>query len=146
MAPNDDTAPNSTGSTAEEPVSATWFDESALDASRPTGDPGIGAVVLAAGEGRRFEGGYKLLESVDGEPMIVRAVRPFVESCLPEVAVVVGCRRVSEVRRRRRAQFQKGYVRVGLIGREASLLEDGCEFALVHERHPQSQSTDITER
>lgn len=92
MAPNDDTGEKSSGPSANEGVSASWYEESALDASRPSGDLNVGAVVLAAGEGRRFEGGYKLLETVDGEPMIVRAVRPFVESCLSEVAVVVGYR------------------------------------------------------
>ncbi|MFB6110121.1 MAG: NTP transferase domain-containing protein [Halodesulfurarchaeum sp.] len=84
--------PNPTGRTDETAVSATWFDESILERSRPSGVPDVGAVVLAAGEGRRFEGGYKLLEPVDGEPMIVRAVGLLLESCLPEVTVVVGHR------------------------------------------------------
>lgn len=73
-------------------VSATWYEEEDLSDPGPETGAGVGGVVLAAGEGRRFDGPYKLLERVEGEPMIRRAVRPFLESCLDNVVVVVGHR------------------------------------------------------
>lgn len=50
----------------------------------------IGGVVLAAGPGERYEGPYKLLEEVDGTPMIRRAVSAMLDSEVDEVVVVLG--------------------------------------------------------
>lgn len=49
----------------------------------------VGCVVLAAGLGSRYTDGNKLLEEIDGEPIVRRAVRPFL-SVLDDVVVVVG--------------------------------------------------------
>lgn len=61
-----------------------------LGASTPLGDRRIGGVVLAAGPGERYEGPYKLLEDVDGTPMVRRAVSAMLDSEVDEVVVVVG--------------------------------------------------------
>lgn len=50
----------------------------------------VRGVLLAAGRGTRFEGGNKLLASIDGDPVVRRAARTLVESTLDEVLVVVG--------------------------------------------------------
>lgn len=50
----------------------------------------VGGVLLAAGRGTRFDGGNKLLATLDGDPVVRRAARTLVESSLDEVVVVVG--------------------------------------------------------
>lgn len=50
----------------------------------------VGGVLLAAGLGTRFEGGNKLLATLDGEPVVRRAARTLVDSSLDDVLVVVG--------------------------------------------------------
>lgn len=58
---------------------------------RSAGDSSVvGGVVLAAGEGSRFEGGNKLTATVDGTPIVRLAVEPLIESDLDDVVVVVG--------------------------------------------------------
>ena len=59
-----------------------------LDAFRESGTP-VAAVVLAAGQSRRM-GRAKQLEVVDGEPMVVRAVRTALQSDVAQVIVVTG--------------------------------------------------------
>ena len=59
-----------------------------LDAFRERGTP-VAAVVLAAGQSRRM-GRAKQLEVVDGEPMVVRAVRTALQSDVAQVIVVTG--------------------------------------------------------
>ena len=54
------------------------------------GDRTVGGVVLAAGPGERYDGSYKLLETVDGTPMIRRAVAAMTESRVADVVVIVG--------------------------------------------------------
>ncbi len=51
----------------------------------------IAAVVLAAGEGRRY-GGLKQLHPVDGVPMLERVLRAVAEAGIDERVVVVGAR------------------------------------------------------
>lgn len=58
--------------------------------SSPATDKTVGGVLLAAGPGERFDGPFKLLEDVDGTPMIRRAAASMVESDLAEVVAVVG--------------------------------------------------------
>ncbi|WP_415383373.1 nucleotidyltransferase family protein [Halosimplex sp. TS25] len=53
-------------------------------------DARVGGVVLAAGESSRFEAGNKLLEPVDGTPMVVRVATTVLESSLDDVVAVVG--------------------------------------------------------
>ncbi|MDS0300305.1 nucleotidyltransferase family protein [Halogeometricum sp. S1BR25-6] len=55
-----------------------------------TGDSLIGGVVLAAGRSTRFGESNKLLEAIDGTPLVTRAARTAVQSSLDEVAVVLG--------------------------------------------------------
>lgn len=50
----------------------------------------IGGVLLAAGPGERFEGPFKLLQPVEGEPMVRKAASALVESSLSAVVTVVG--------------------------------------------------------
>jgi CTP:molybdopterin cytidylyltransferase MocA len=51
----------------------------------------VAAVVLAAGDGSRFEGAVpKLLVPIDGVPMVVRAVRAALGAGLDETIVVAG--------------------------------------------------------
>lgn len=71
-------------------IDSTLLDASELTRRHPDPQTNVGAAVLAAGEGSRYEGPFKLLETVDGEPLIKRAVAPFVDSCLEDTVVVVG--------------------------------------------------------
>ena len=50
----------------------------------------IGAVVLAAGEGARLGGRAKALIEIDGEPLLLRALRVLSEVGVDEVVVVTG--------------------------------------------------------
>lgn len=47
-------------------------------------------VLLAAGTGSRFDGGNKLLATLDDEPVVTHAARTLTESNLDEVVAVVG--------------------------------------------------------
>lgn len=55
-----------------------------------TADVRVGGVVLAAGESSRFEAGNKLLEPVDGRPMVVCVAATACESSLDDIVAVVG--------------------------------------------------------
>jgi molybdenum cofactor cytidylyltransferase len=50
----------------------------------------IGGIVLAAGMGTRYDAGNKLLEAIDGEPIVHRAVRTFLDATIDSVVVVIG--------------------------------------------------------
>lgn len=50
----------------------------------------VGAALLAAGESKRFEGGNKLLASIDGTPIVRRAARSLLDAGLAEIVVIVG--------------------------------------------------------
>jgi molybdenum cofactor cytidylyltransferase len=50
----------------------------------------VGGVVLAAGMGTRYDAGNKLLEAIDGEPIVRRAVRTFLDSAIDGSVVVIG--------------------------------------------------------
>jgi len=54
------------------------------------GGPRLGAVLLAAGESSRFEGGNKLLAPVEGTPIIRHAAATLQESCIEESTAIVG--------------------------------------------------------
>lgn len=57
------------------------------------GDPGevdVAGVLLAAGTSSRFGEANKLLATVDGEPLVRRAIEPLLSSDLSEVVAVVG--------------------------------------------------------
>ena len=50
------------------------------------------AVIQAAGKGSRFHADeYKLLSKIEGEPMIIRTLRPVLEAGFDEIIVVIGC-------------------------------------------------------
>lgn len=68
---------------------ATYVEASTVPADADPSGP-VGGVLLAAGRGTRFEGGNKLLATVDGEPVVRRAAWSLVDSSLAEVVVVVG--------------------------------------------------------
>lgn len=55
----------------------------------PAGRPRVAAVVLAAGAGRRMRGADKLLETVDGEPVLARVARAAEASHADETVVVL---------------------------------------------------------
>lgn len=58
----------------------------------------VGAVVLAAGGGTRYQGhGYKLLVEFRGRPLVTWAVQAAADAALDEVAVVVGAVDLGEV-------------------------------------------------
>lgn len=61
----------------------------AVDQDDVGGEP-IAGLVLAAGEGTRFGADNKLLASVGGEPVVVRAVRTLLAADIGPVTVVVG--------------------------------------------------------
>ena len=82
----------------------------------------LGAVLMAAGVGRRF-GGNKLLHPVDGMPMVERAFaaapaeffnRACVVSCYPDILVLAGARGYLPVPNPDAAQGQSASVRLGL--------------------------------
>lgn len=50
----------------------------------------FGAIILAAGLSRRMGTVNKLLIDIDGEPMIRRSVRPYLNICDGEIVVVTG--------------------------------------------------------
>ena len=54
----------------------------------PYGSDTVAAVLLAAGASRRF-GGPKMLAELDGEPLVRRAARSFLDAGFAEVVVVV---------------------------------------------------------
>lgn len=62
------------------------------DGVEPSGsdDVRIGAILLAAGESRRFGDENKLLATLEGEPLVRRAARTLVAADLAGVGVVVG--------------------------------------------------------
>ncbi|MCS0496009.1 molybdopterin-binding/glycosyltransferase family 2 protein [Ancylobacter sp. MQZ15Z-1] len=64
----------------------------------PDGSEGIGVVVLAAGRGTRMPHAYKLTATVNGEPLVRRAVRAALASKQRPVVVVTG-HEAEEVRR-----------------------------------------------
>lgn len=57
---------------------------------KSTGQPRVAGIVLAAGSSSRYGDPNKLLETVDGQPLIRRSVLPYVHSKLDSVLVVVG--------------------------------------------------------
>ncbi|MFB6196376.1 MAG: NTP transferase domain-containing protein [Haloplanus sp.] len=56
----------------------------------PTRDARVAGVVLAAGTSTRFGDDNKLLADVDGQPLVRRAVAPFLDAAIDPVVVVVG--------------------------------------------------------
>lgn len=50
----------------------------------------VGGVLLAAGEGTRFEGGNKLLAEVEGTPIVRRAAKTLCRSSVDDIVAVVG--------------------------------------------------------
>lgn len=53
-------------------------------------DETVGGVVLAAGESTRFESGNKLLEPVDGAPLIRHVATTASESALDDIVAILG--------------------------------------------------------
>lgn len=53
-------------------------------------DGPVGGIVLAAGTGTRFDGENKLTKTLDGEPVVRRAVHSLVDSNVTDIIVVVG--------------------------------------------------------
>jgi molybdenum cofactor cytidylyltransferase len=58
--------------------------------SRPAGAPNVAALVLAAGQSSRMGGSNKLLQEVDGVPMVLRAVNAALASKAATATVVLG--------------------------------------------------------
>ena len=56
----------------------------------PPPEPRIEALVLAAGGSSRMEGRFKLLEPLDGRPLVTHAVQAALDSRASRVTVVVG--------------------------------------------------------
>jgi molybdenum cofactor cytidylyltransferase len=74
------------------PLPRAQVDAAAAEAAdaAPPAEPRIGAVVLAAGQSRRMGDRNKLLETVDGVPMVARTVDAALESRAEPVVVVTG--------------------------------------------------------
>lgn len=73
---------------------------SAAQAPRPAtpeGDQSVGAIVLAAGRSTRMEGRHKLLEPIDGTPMVRRSVAALAAAGVDPIVVVTG-HRATDVR------------------------------------------------
>lgn len=66
------------------------MDEPISDAPAGERAPRVGAILLAAGRSTRMGGPDKLLATIDGEPMVRRALRVLQEVPLAPVAVVLG--------------------------------------------------------
>lgn len=79
------TAPIADGGTPDSPV----IEREELTAS-VEGAGTVGGVLLAAGPGERYDGPFKLLETVEGEPIVRRAAKALLSGGLAEVVVVVG--------------------------------------------------------
>jgi molybdenum cofactor cytidylyltransferase len=58
-------------------------------------EPGIAAVVLAAGASRRFGAANKLLASIDGRTLVERVVDALFAGGVDEIVVVTGCDRAA---------------------------------------------------
>lgn len=56
----------------------------------PGGTATVGAILLAAGESTRFEGGNKLLATVDGVPVVRRAARTLLATEVAGPVVILG--------------------------------------------------------
>ncbi|SEW31298.1 nucleotidyltransferase family protein [Halobacterium jilantaiense] len=59
--------------------------------SERDGDSTVAGVLLAAGTSSRYGDANKLLEAVDGEPMVRRSARTLLGASLDSVTVVLGC-------------------------------------------------------
>ena len=57
---------------------------------RPTRAASVAGVVLAAGTSSRYGTVNKLLARIDGDPVVARALRPYLDAGLDPVVVVVG--------------------------------------------------------
>lgn len=68
----------------EPPLGADEVDDSGTDS------PAVSGVLLAAGTSSRFGEANKLLATVDGEPLVRRAVAPLLAADLHEIVVVLG--------------------------------------------------------
>lgn len=62
-------------------------------ADPPSGTDRVAGVLLAAGTSSRFDGANKLLEPVDGQPIVRHAAETLLEAALDPVLVVVGYER-----------------------------------------------------
>ena len=56
----------------------------------PRDDRTVVGILLAAGESSRFDGGNKLLATIDGTPMVRRAAETLLQSRVSRVTVVLG--------------------------------------------------------
>jgi len=57
---------------------------------RPKGEATVAGIVLAAGTSSRYGTANKLLERIDGDRIVVRALRPYLAADLDPLVVVVG--------------------------------------------------------
>ncbi len=114
----------------------------------------ICALVVAAGESRRMGGTDKVLASLGGKPVLLRAVEPF-QGCalIDTVVVVVAGRNLAQCRELLSAPEYSKIAAVGVGGqrRQDSVLAGlralpGCEWVVIHDGARPLMTADIIER
>ncbi|MBI2860883.1 MAG: 2-C-methyl-D-erythritol 4-phosphate cytidylyltransferase [Chloroflexi bacterium] len=114
----------------------------------------VGAVIVAAGESRRMGGLDKMLLSLGGEPVLLRATRPFQQcSLVHQIVIVVGGNNENRCRVLVTGEEWSKVSNVCLGGRRRqdsvaaglSLL-DGCGWVIVHDGARPLVTADIIAR
>ena len=117
-------------------------------------NPCCGVVIAAAGSSSRMEGVDKLTALLDGEPVLVRAIRPFERSALVrEIVVVTRWDRLEEIADLcRRFELNKvtavvagGRLRSESVKAGVEKLSRACRLAAVHDGARPLISTDFVD-
>jgi 2-C-methyl-D-erythritol 4-phosphate cytidylyltransferase len=114
----------------------------------------VGAVIVAAGEGRRMEGIDKVFAPLGGEPILMRATRPFQQSKLiDQIVVVVSGEKEAKSRHLVGGEGWDKVTDVCLGGKRrqdsvaAGLkLLQGCDWVVIHDGARPLVTVDLIER
>ena len=114
----------------------------------------VGAVIVAAGEGRRMEGIDKVFAPLGGEPLLMRATRPFQEcSSIHQIVVVVSGEKKEKCRHLvTGAEWSKvsdvclgGKRRQDSVAAGLKRLKD-CDWVVIHDGARPLVTVDLIER